>query len=61
LTFDAGLFFLSIALVTSALNSLAKRRLAIESFEALFLNLLAYCMAGMALASFALSLWLMRS
>jgi len=59
--FGSGLLFLSIALVTNILNSMAKRRYAIESFEAFFLELVAYCMAGMAVASFMLSLWLVRS
>jgi len=52
LAFSAGTVFMSMALVAEFLNSVAKRRQAIEQFEVLFLNLLSLCLAGGALLCF---------
>lgn len=58
LAFVAGLIVLIMALMTSTLNSMAKRRQILESFEELFLKLVTYGLVGIAAVCFMTSLWL---
>ncbi len=58
LVFIIGLIVLIMALMTGVLNSMAKRRQILESFEELFLKLVTYGLVGIAAACFMTSLWL---
>ena len=58
LAFTAGLIVLVMAVMTGTLNSMAKRRQVVESFEIIFLNLVTYGLLGIAMACFITSLWL---
>ncbi len=60
LAFSAGSIFLSMALVAEFLNSMAKRRHAVEQFEVLFLNLISLCLAGGALLFFLFGIGIVR-
>lgn len=60
LAFSAGSIFLSMALVAEFLNSMAKRRQAVEQFEVFFLNLISLCLAGGAVLCFLLWVGVVR-
>ena len=55
LAFGAGSIFLSMALVAEFLNSMAKRRQAVERFETLFVDLLSLCLVGGAILLFVVA------
>ena len=58
LVFIIGLIVLIMALMTGALNSMAKRRQILESFEELFLKLVTYGLVGISAVCFMVSIWL---
>jgi len=49
-----------MALVAEFLNSMAKRRQAVEQFEVFFLNLISLCLAGGAVLCFLLWVGVVR-